>query len=36
MSTAGKDRRPMTGTEMALVGPEVEVVAKTTQRLADP
>src|SRR3972149_5382829 len=32
MSRASKDRRPMSATEMALVGPEVEVVAKASRR----
>jgi transposase-like protein len=32
MSRASKDRRPMSGREMALVAPEVEVVAKASRR----
>src|SRR3990170_4516493 len=32
MSRASKDRRLMSGTEMALAGPEVEVVAKASRR----
>ena len=32
MSRASKDRRPMSSKEMALVAPEVEVVAKASRR----